>query len=436
MGTSASRPLSDANPPADGEPAPPFATVATELVLEGTPPQGQRKAAGPLGDESLATLDDFTWSEGSAVDFREILRVSPGSITPYCFDHLRRRVILTKVAPAEMGERTFLYMDQRQMATNVYAVPYSEFCDIVDELDGDAGWMGKVTFLHSTGRCGSTLLCKLLGQANGMISLSEPDVYTYLGWLQIMHADDFEGGMLDRLTRSVTRVHYAAAARDTGAEMCIKTRSQVIALAETIKRAIPGSKTIYLYRAPIPTIDSFCMAFASNFVARMIRWLNMDGWYLHSTYSGLMPSFPVMCPWLVVPDPRFPKDIWRPLGTVGLTTLMFIYNMEVAMAQQKAGTFDVVLRYEDLCCEREVAVKKVLSECGNDNAAGLEDASAIFDEDAHKGNAKTASSRKKGDKSKKSLYISDADMPLVNQLLVGHKQLIDLGYIIPGTLTF
>ena len=49
----------------------------------------------------------------------------------------------------------------------------------------------------------------------------------------------------------------------------------------------------------------------------------MDGWYLHSTYSGLMPSFPVMCPWLVVPDPRFPKDIWRPLGTVGLTTLMY-----------------------------------------------------------------------------------------------------------------
>ena len=46
MGGSASRPLSDANLPADGVPAPPFATVATELVLTGTPVQGQRKAVG------------------------------------------------------------------------------------------------------------------------------------------------------------------------------------------------------------------------------------------------------------------------------------------------------------------------------------------------------------------------------------------------------
>jgi hypothetical protein len=436
MGGTASRPLSDANLPADGAPAPPFATVSTELVLTGTPVQGQRKAAGPLGDDSCATLDDFTWAEGSAVDLREILRASPGLVTPYCFDHLRRRVILTKVDPAEMGTRTFLYKDQRQMATNVYAVPYSEFCDIVDEFDGDAAWMGKVTFLHSTGRCGSTLLCKLLGQANGMISLSEPDIYTYLGFLQVMHGDDFASGMLGRLARSVTWMHYAAAAGDTGADICIKTRSQVIAVADLIKRAIPDSKNIYLYRAPIPTIDSFCMAFASNFIARMIRWLNIDGWYFYSKYSGLVPSFPYMCPWLASPDPRFPADIYRPLGLVGLTALMFIYNMERAVALQKVGTFDAVLRYEDLCSQREVAVKTVLEECGNKDAIGLEDASAIFDEDAHKGNATTASSRAKGDKSKKPLYISETDLPFVEQLLVGHKQLKDLGYIIPGTLTF
>jgi len=449
MGGSASRPLSDANLPADGVPAPPFATVATELVLTGTPVQGQRKAVGPLGDESCATLDDFTWAEGSAVDLREILRTSPGLVTPYCFDHLRRRVILTKVDPSEMGKQTFLYKDQRQMATNVYAVPYSEFCDIVDEFDGthrrstrrggDADWAGKVTFLHSTGRCGSTLLCKLLGQANGVISLSEPDIYTYLGFLAVMHGDDFaNSGMLDRLTRSVTWMHYVAAAGDTGADVCIKTRSQVIAVADLIKRAIPGSKNVYLYRAPIPTIDSFCMAFASNFIARMIRWLNVDGWYFYSKYSGLVPSFPYMCPWLAKPDPRFPKEIYRPLGLVGLTALMFVYNMEVAVALQDAGTFDAVLRYEDLCSHREVAVKSVLSACGNNDAIGLEDASAIFDEDAHKGNAKTASSRAnfKGDKSKTTLYISETDLPLVDQLLVGHKQLTDLGYIIPGTLTF
>ena len=48
------------------------------------------------------------------------------------------------------------------------------------------------------------------------------------------------------------------------------------------------------------------------------------------------------------------------------------------MALQDAGTFDAVLRYEDLCSHREVAVKSVLAACGNNDAIGLEDASYVL----------------------------------------------------------
>ena len=60
-----------------------------------------------------------------------------------------------------------------------------------------------------------------------------------------------------------------------------------------------------------------------GFFTLQIRWLNVDGWYFYSKYSGLVPSFPYMCPWLAKPDPRFPKEIYRPLGLVGLTALMY-----------------------------------------------------------------------------------------------------------------
>lgn len=44
-----------------------------------------------------------------------------------------------------------------------------------------AGWRDTpVVFLHSTGRCGSTLLCRLLGDAAATVSVSEPDFYSQL----------------------------------------------------------------------------------------------------------------------------------------------------------------------------------------------------------------------------------------------------------------
>ena len=44
--------------------------------------------------------------------------------------------------------------------------------ELIDEQDA------LPVFLHSTGRCGSTLLSQLLGSVEGALSVSEPDFYS------------------------------------------------------------------------------------------------------------------------------------------------------------------------------------------------------------------------------------------------------------------
>ena len=90
-----------------------------------------------------------------------------------------RRVIFIEADPDTILASTFIYTGQRQHAIRCYAVPYGELCDVF-EARMESGWESNVCQLYSTGRCGSTLLSKLLDQANSIVSISEPDVFSYV----------------------------------------------------------------------------------------------------------------------------------------------------------------------------------------------------------------------------------------------------------------
>ena len=73
-----------------------------------------------------------------------------------------------------------MYQAQRKYAKQAYGVPFSVLSTLMEtaETAPTPGWDKDVMLLHSTGRCGSTLLSKLLGAAGSVRSLSEPDIYT------------------------------------------------------------------------------------------------------------------------------------------------------------------------------------------------------------------------------------------------------------------
>jgi hypothetical protein len=205
-------------------------------------------------------------------------------------------VILVRVAPDLLDgdasrNSAFFYQQQRQNATQVIAVPYSELIDVVEQLSSatDAKWASRVLFLHSTGRCGSTLLCKLIGKARDVVSLSEPDIYSYMTWVVARRLDGAGDAVAPALIRAVTWLLHAYGSTTPDTVVCIKLRSQVVEIADAMQKAAPQSKALFLYRDPIDTIDSFCMAFFSGFVNRMLRWTNLDS-CVNPFLSPHMPS--------------------------------------------------------------------------------------------------------------------------------------------------
>lgn len=93
--------------------------------------------------------------------------VPPCSQFPYCLDFLHGRAIYVADLDAEAVQGApFYYLYLRQHAQRVLNVPIAA-----------GGEGGDPVFLFSPGRCGSTLLSRVLFEA-GIASVSEPDFYT------------------------------------------------------------------------------------------------------------------------------------------------------------------------------------------------------------------------------------------------------------------
>ena len=69
------------------------------------------------------------------------------------------------------------------------SIPFQTLAEYVKErLDECPSQDANVLSVQSTGRCGSTLLSKVLDKVGGVHSLSEPDVYTQV-WSSIIQGE-------------------------------------------------------------------------------------------------------------------------------------------------------------------------------------------------------------------------------------------------------
>jgi len=90
-------------------------------------------------------------------------------LLPYCLDVLGRRSIYVGGVDSRSAQSApFYYLYLRRNATRVVSVPWES---------GALAPGGSPIFLFSPGRCGSTLLSRLLFSA-GIANVSEPDFYT------------------------------------------------------------------------------------------------------------------------------------------------------------------------------------------------------------------------------------------------------------------
>ncbi len=117
---------------------------------------------------SISTPGDFRLGAPEAFD-----RARLGALLPYCLDIARRRSLyVSGVSTREASAAPFYYLHLRRDARDVVSVPWEAGAIVAKAPRAPI-------FLFSPGRCGSTLLSRILFAA-GIANVSEPDFHTQL----------------------------------------------------------------------------------------------------------------------------------------------------------------------------------------------------------------------------------------------------------------
>ncbi len=127
----------------------------------------------------------------------------------------------------------------------------------------------KLVHLYNVGRCGSTLLCKVMNDTEQCQSLSEPDVFSIL---QHYATKQSKLSLVDHRNKliSMYRValillaHFCLLNKPTKKVLILKYRSHCILGAHAMQQAYPSAKTIFLYRNAVEHSESFIRAFVTK----------------------------------------------------------------------------------------------------------------------------------------------------------------------------
>jgi hypothetical protein len=212
-----------------------------------------RNRPSPIG---LVEPGDFHVSPAGEADPSVVLRPE---VTLYCLDDARRRAMFVECEPGvDLAAAPFYYQAQFEHARRLVALPYDALHRVATNLE-DPG--DRLVLLYSTGRCGSTLLSRALGQVPGVASLSEPDVPTQLVGLR--PTDGSRDGEIQSLAADCVKLlcKPAAAGGAAGQRWAIKPRSMGIELADLLHRAFPRARALFLYRGAEAVVASSLRAF-------------------------------------------------------------------------------------------------------------------------------------------------------------------------------
>lgn len=175
--------------------------------------------------------------------------VSTATVSPYCIDPARGEVVLVELPEeVDLASAPFIYEAQYRQARRVHTVKIESFIALAAKLRPPT----RAMFLHSTGRCGSTLLTRALGGIAGVTTFSEPDVFSQLA-------------MAGRLPEPAAREQFARLyasflrffMRDRTGIVVFKFRGVVCEHADYLASSLPGSTSVFLYRDAIEVARSY-----------------------------------------------------------------------------------------------------------------------------------------------------------------------------------
>lgn len=316
-----------------------------------------------LWAQTVAGLGNFALGEGIAIDFRDIWNRHLTELSPFCIDIKHNQVVFVRVpSNVDLTTSPFYYHAQRQHAIKIYSLAFEQFYELAEGLDDEAENVG---FLFSTGRCGSTLLGKLLELSPQVTAISEPDIYTQAVLSEL--PQDEAAKIIRYTTRVLSTIHRRRT--PPASFVFIKLRSQCVYRGDVFRRADDRYRNLFLYRNAIDVVNSF-YSLLPGWVRTVLRHVPIDHWILSSALA--QPGISKICPLLT--DERF-SDL--PRSCFNICVLMWLSAMEGASRLQAgdAPFFQTILCYEDLARQRQDAVAPLFRKwrVAPPNAEALED---------------------------------------------------------------
>ena len=281
----------------------------------------------------------------------------------YCLDDANQQAFFVETPPAvDLSQAPFYYTTQYDQAQRLIALPYAEFHALADTIP-----TAKLILINSTGRCGSTLISQALNTVDGVLSLSEPDVFTQIHLMRFVdHSRDAD---YTRLLTSCVRFYGLRTPT-----LALKFRAMCLWVGDLLYQAFPDAKHLFLYREA----EAWSKSMGLTTIPIEVR-------------RAPTPEFPIFRRSMSPLSLPFAARHGREATGNELRSLMWLSLLEQYLALCDLGIQFLALRYEDIVAHPQEVLAAIFAHCGL--TADLDRAYAVFGRDSQAGTDWSRTSR-------------------------------------------
>jgi len=353
-----------------------------------------------------ADIGNFHLRESGQLPAEQILE-NP-NITLYSLDFENRQAVFIETpADVDLSQAAFYFMTQYEKAQRVLTIPFETMLKLAQPVFVDEK---RMVFIHSVGRCGSTLASQIFAQVPGVINISEPEALMQLVIARNAkaHNDDDLVALLEATIKLLCKT-----AADTA--WVIKGRSFVIELGDWLHNLYPQARNLFLYRDAESWLLSGLRAYGRGSVEKTEEERKAGDKLRREILGPLVPLIA-----------QYDPDQYLPHA--GTLSLMWLRTMELYVEYHGMGIEMLAIRYADWRKTPRETADAMLDYCG----CRPTDMTAIYETLNRDSQAGTHLSRETLEQRKRVLTKPELDE--LHKHLKEHAFIHEADYEAPNTL--
>lgn len=348
---------------------------------------------------------DFRFGERAQLPVGEILENPYISLYGLDFEN-RRAAFVETPADVDLSQAAFYFGTQFEKATRALTIPFEAMIQLAESVPMDDS---RLIFIHSTGRCGSTLASQIFAQVPGVMNISEPYALS-----QLVIARNTKKAAEDELVPLFAATIRLLCKQAAGTAWVVKGQSFVIELGDWLHRLYPRSRNIFLYRHAETWLLSGLRAYGRGAEEAEDRNRERE----KQRRGVLGPLVPAIA--------QYDPDLF--LSHAGCLSLMWLTAMERYVAYCNMGMEMLAIRYASWLSAPGETAEAMLDYCGCKPA----DMDAVYQTLNRDSQADTHLSRDVLEQRKRAL--TEVELGDLRRHLQQHAFIHEADYEVPNTL--